>query len=334
MEEARLFGGNRSAALWAHRLTNNYSLVDVNNSIMHRLSRLLIYAGNKAVGGSGGWARFLHRNLTTPGVANRTAEAPAPSGEDIQWEKVVLSGWSRGSAYPVHIAKYFPAARLVLFCGLEDYIGLRGPDSKPEPWIYTMRTKTPRDQIFGFGGLHGGCCSNWMTNWAETGLALPGQSFADDKEGTQLIAPNASALAAAMKGSRRIYLRGPKVGHGTPIYDWTMVRHSVPGEAGVSVPLYLPAWEYMLTTTVPPGAGTIPASSGLPCCFAYGRFIFAVAILIITIMPVANNDQENMHREVAIILLCDNAATYTAYSNMPICRHVCCTLFLNSGSEW
>ena len=79
------------------------------------------------------------------------------------------------SAYPVHITKYFKAPRLVLFCGLEDYVGSRGPDSRPEPYIYQMPSLTPPAQIFGVGGLHGGCCSNWMTNWGPAGLNLPGQ---------------------------------------------------------------------------------------------------------------------------------------------------------------
>ena len=40
---------------------------------------------------------------------------------------------------PVHITKYFRSPRLVLFCGLEDYVGSRGPDSRPEPYITAMR---------------------------------------------------------------------------------------------------------------------------------------------------------------------------------------------------
>ena len=82
----------------------------------------------------------------------------------MAWGKIVLAGWSRGSAYPVHITKYFKAPRLVLFCGLEDYVGSRGPDSRPEPYIYKMPGLTPPESIFGVGGLHGGCCSNWQAS--------------------------------------------------------------------------------------------------------------------------------------------------------------------------
>ena len=301
VEEARLFGGNRSAALWAHRLTNPYALVNTSNSIMHRLESLLEYSTTHRAAGSAAWSAFLvnhHRREAAPstgsdpgsgsgpgtgtgsgtgsgsgGGGGSGSKATAallpngepPSGSNIAWAKIVLSGWSRGSAYPVHISKYFPVSRLILFCGLEDYVGLRGPDSKPEPWIYEMKGKTPPEQIFGFGGLHGGCCSNWMTNWAETGLRLPGQGFADDKSGSRLLAANATGLATALNGSRRVYLRGPKVGHGTPIYDWTMPRTADP--SGASLPLYLPVWEYMLTTTAPAGGTQIPIASGLPCCF-------------------------------------------------------------------
>ena len=254
MEEERLFGGNRSAVLWKKR-AQPYQLVNVANSIMSRTELLLRFAGERALAGSHSWVSFLS-NGTAP--ARDSSVPVAPSGQAIDFSKIVLSGWSRGSAYPVHITKYFKAPRLVLFCGLEDYVGSRGPDSRPEPYI-GMKGLTPPASIFGVGGLHGGCCSNWMTNWGKTGLNMPSQSFADSKRDGSVSATTLPAVEALVKGARRVYLQGPKVGHGTPIYD-----RQIPREAN-GRPQYSAIWEYLLTTKVSVGPGTID-SSIIPCC--------------------------------------------------------------------
>lgn len=199
VEQARLWGGNLSAALWARRLTpcnpkgNPYSLVNATNSIMNRLDKALRFAADHYSAGSGKWARFL---ATTP-PSNATT-----TGSTIAWSKVVLSGWSRGSAYPIHISKFFAVPRVVLFCGLEDYVGMRGPDSIPEPWIADMPSKVPRSAIWGVGGTHGGCCSNWMRNWGSGagGLNLYGQGYADFENGS-VVSKSAAGVAAVLKGA-------------------------------------------------------------------------------------------------------------------------------------
>ena len=160
VEQERLWGGNLSAVLWQHRLTpanptgNAYSLVNASNSIMNRLDKALRYAASHVSAGSSNWVDFLVPGASGGGVHS--------DGKTITWSKIVLSGWSRGSAYPVHISKFFAVPRIVLFCGLEDYVGLRGPDLQPEPWIGRTAGKVPRSAIWGVGGTHGGCCSNWM----------------------------------------------------------------------------------------------------------------------------------------------------------------------------
>ena len=198
VEQARLWGGNLSAALWAHRLTpsnpkgNPYSLVNATNSIMNRLDKALRFAADHGTAGSDKWARFLAAK-----PSNATSR-----GSTIAWSKVVLSGWSRGSAYPIHISKFFAVPRLVLFCGLEDYVGMRGPDSIPEPWIAGMPSKVPRSAIWGVGGTHGGCCSNWMRNWGSGagGLSLHGQGYADFENGS-VVGKSAADVAAVLKGA-------------------------------------------------------------------------------------------------------------------------------------
>lgn len=161
--------------------------------------------------------------------------------------------------YPVHLSKFFKASRLVLFSGLEDWVGTRGPDSHPDPWIYTMEGKVPPSDIYGVGGLTGSCCSNWMSSWGPAGLKLPGQSFADDRDGNVL-----PAVADALNGSRRVYLQGPRVGHGTPIMD-----KAIPREPD-GTPIYLAVWDYLLTD-VSPAPGPTPRlnDSEVCCCAAY-----------------------------------------------------------------
>ena len=122
--------------LWIYQIVRQ--LVDPVNSIMSRTELLLRYAGAHSATGSAAWAGFLSKSAGDIG-----AQHAAPSGQAMDWSKIVLSGWSRGSAYPVHITKYFAAPRLVLFCGLEDYVGSRGPDSRPEPYIYKLPVRPP-----------------------------------------------------------------------------------------------------------------------------------------------------------------------------------------------
>ena len=257
VEEERLFGGNRSAVLWAKR-SQPWQTVNPVNSIMSRTELLLRHAAAHSTASSAAWAGFLS---TAGSRATAGQSRDAPSGQAMEWSKIVLSGWSRGSAYPVHISKYFASPRLVLFCGLEDYVGSRGPDSRPEPYIYKLPALTPPAQTFGVGGLHGGCCSNWMTNWGPTGLNLPGQGFADSKRDGSIGATTLPAMEALLNGSRRGDLQGPKVGHGTPIYDLQIPRLKD------GTPLYSSVWTYLLTTTAPVGAGSgVIPQDVTPCC--------------------------------------------------------------------
>lgn len=106
VEEERLFGGNRSATLWQHR-AQKYQLVNPANSIMSRIELLLKYAAKHQLTGSDHWASFLIAKDAVTTADPLSATASAPSGQGVNWTQIVLSGWSRGSAYPVHITKYF-----------------------------------------------------------------------------------------------------------------------------------------------------------------------------------------------------------------------------------
>ena len=65
-------------------------------------------------------------------------------------------------------------------------------------------------------------------------------------------------------GSRRVYLQGPKVGHGTPIYDQAIPRYSATG-----MPIYLPVWEYLFTSQAALGS-ELPENAS--CCCAPSHY--------------------------------------------------------------
>ena len=85
------------------------------------------------------------------------------------------------------------------------------------------------------------------------------EAFADSKRDGSILAASSPEMEALLNGSRRVYLQGPKVGHGTPIYDIAVPRLKD------GTPLYAPVWTYMLTTTTPAGGGVIPPVV-TPCC--------------------------------------------------------------------
>ena len=239
VEEERLFGieHKNASMLWYHqqnfdrgcaktaqcpecpRECSGFQTVSKNESIVTRVAGALTTLSR--ANASGGWAEFLLPGSSTDKFGNR-----------VRWNNTILSGHSRGSAYPLHIAWYWKPRRLVFFCGLEDYQGTRGGGdirpavkwaaqkglSDPAPWVkaYAQRAKeldlvTP-ESMYGLGPFGGSCCTNWQATWAA--LGIPGQAFADDPKGALL-----SGLPTSLGGAHRIYLRGPFTAHGTPVQN-------------------------------------------------------------------------------------------------------------------
>jgi hypothetical protein len=80
-----------------------------------------------------------------------------PDGNDIRWEKVIISGASHGSTTAARFAKYKKVDRVVMFCG---------PRDQYETW-QGLPSATPPNRYFGFshvldGGWTGGhYCRSW-----------------------------------------------------------------------------------------------------------------------------------------------------------------------------
>ena len=191
-----------------------YQTVSRNESIVQRTADALALLARS---NDSAWGSYL---LPTPDLY----------GNRVAWNRTILSGHSRGSAYPLHIAYYWRPRRLVFFCGLEDYQGARGAGtirkpfshwegqvglSTPAPWVqgYQARAKmlglVPPADMYGLGPFGGSCCENWQATWNV--LGIPGQAFADERGGKLLSIPS------ALRGAHRIYLRGEHQGHGTPV---------------------------------------------------------------------------------------------------------------------
>lgn len=107
-----------------------YQTVSQNESIVQRTADALTALAQ--TNGSA-WGRYL---LPSPDLY----------GNRVAWNKTILSGHSRGSAYPLHISYYWKPQRLVFFCGLEDYQGARGYGTIRKPasiWEGQVGLSTP-----------------------------------------------------------------------------------------------------------------------------------------------------------------------------------------------
>jgi hypothetical protein len=206
-----------------------YNVVSQSESLVSRMAAALTALAE--VDRAGGWGSFL---LPEPDLY----------GNRIAWNHTIVSGHSRGSAYPLHIGYYWKPKRLVFFCGNEDYQGTRGlgtirkpPSvwagktglSTPAPWVigYSARAKrlhlVPPEDMYGIGPMGGSCCHNWQSAWKA--LGIPGQAFADDTEGRVL-------PVSALLGAHKILLRGRNQGHGTPIINCNAIGPTDPFNTG------------------------------------------------------------------------------------------------------
>jgi hypothetical protein len=75
--------------------------VDSANSIVNRLSKLLVYLAKQDP--AGGWAAFL-------------------KGNQPRWDKIVIAGHSQGAGHAAYLGKCFKLAGVLMFSGPQDYL--------------------------------------------------------------------------------------------------------------------------------------------------------------------------------------------------------------------
>jgi hypothetical protein len=99
--------------------------VDVANSILNRFQKLLAYLVTHDP--QGGWNEFM------------TNGKPA-------WPQITVAGHSQGSGHAAYLGKMFPADRVLLFSGPQDYMD---DLKRPAPW-QANPSATPPSRFFAF----------------------------------------------------------------------------------------------------------------------------------------------------------------------------------------
>jgi hypothetical protein len=184
-------------------------LVDVSkaNSIDNRLTRLLGYLAAQYP--AEGWSRFL---------ANDTPK----------WSQVAVSGHSQGGGHAAMIARIRMVARVVMFSSVTD--SLQGASV---PWVATHFT--PSERYWGFDHELDEQFRSIRASWDSLGMAAFGPPAAPERS-------NPPYGFTHMLVTQYLPLRGPgRAAHGAPCTDF-----NTPLDAN-GVPLFLPAWRYLLT---------------------------------------------------------------------------------------
>lgn len=100
--------------------------VDKSNSVYNRLFKLLNFLAKQYP--DEGWNYFISNN------------------EEIDWSKIIISGWSQGGGLSLFISKYYSVKRVVMFSAPSDYIL---STKTPALWL-SKPGKTNNSKIYGF----------------------------------------------------------------------------------------------------------------------------------------------------------------------------------------
>jgi hypothetical protein len=99
--------------------------VDVTNSILNRIQKLLVYLVEHDP--KGDWDQFVE------------------AGKPV-WSRIIVAGHSQGSGHAGYIGKMFDVDRVLMFSGPQDYMD---DLQKPAPW-QDGESATPPSQFFAF----------------------------------------------------------------------------------------------------------------------------------------------------------------------------------------
>ena len=97
--------------------------VDSANSIVNRLSKLLVYLAKQDP--AGGWAAFL-------------------KGNQPRWDKIVIAGHSQGAGHAAYLGKCFKLAGVLMFSGPQDYLKVF---HHPARWQYLKELAVSRNHL-------------------------------------------------------------------------------------------------------------------------------------------------------------------------------------------
>ena len=183
------------------------------NSIENRLLKLISYLHKKDP--AAGWSDFLTRD------------------NELNWERLVLTGQSQGGGHAPLMAKYHKVARVIMYSSPKDYDVAKG---RPAKWY--AKGKTPLDRFFSFNHMQDkqGCD---YTQQLEVLRTMGSYQFGGPV--------NVDTTRPPYSNSRILVTNHP----GTAISSaeaHTMIMGDGRTPTGPGrVPLFEPVWTYMLT---------------------------------------------------------------------------------------
>jgi hypothetical protein len=203
--------GRARREIWLGEDLHDSVDVDVPNSILNRITKLLIYLKEEYPDEN--WSQYL-----------------TPSSE-IVWEKVVTSGHSQGAGHAMLGGKMFLVDRVIMF----SWVDWMWPGTNPA-WI-TSEGQTPASSLFGF--IHTGDASIYNgipTTWENLGLDDFGLIVNVDSSNPPYDNTHSLITSAPINDepTQTNY-------HNATLVDWMTPINSETGES-----IYKPVWEYLL----------------------------------------------------------------------------------------
>ncbi len=118
------FGNYRDEIVTGAQVSSAVS-VDSANSILNRLTKLLVYLEQTDTAGA--WGQFVQNNQPL-------------------WSRIIVAGHSQGSGHAAYIGKMYDVSRVLMFSGPQDYMSAY---DRPAPWQYD-KGATPPTSYFAF----------------------------------------------------------------------------------------------------------------------------------------------------------------------------------------
>lgn len=184
--------------------------VDSDNSIINRLSKLLIHLDNLYP--SENWNHFLL------------------GSNEINWSNIVVSGHSQGGGHAAFLGKQFEVKRVLMFAAPNDYSNFF---STPASWL-NNESATPDSCYYAFGNLYDDVVDFDKQYQVWESMNLLNQSDTVDVDNT----------APDYNNSKLLYTKNNASFVFSGNHNAMIIDEFTPLSAGI--PVFTSVWEYML----------------------------------------------------------------------------------------
>jgi hypothetical protein len=217
---------NARSEVWFGENTHNVLQINPSNSIINRLTKLLLYLSRNFP--TENWGQYLLNN-------------------EVNWQLIVLSGHSQGAGHAAYGSKFFNVSRVIMI----SWVDWMFPGTNP-PWV-TTKGKTPDSAYFGF--IHTGDASIYNgipTTWTNLGMNVFGSITSVDNTTTPYNNTHSLITSAPIDTTST-----ETNFHNATVVDWVTTMNRTTRK-----PLYQSVWEYLLIGTgnmnTPPSNATNP----------------------------------------------------------------------------